>query len=117
MNYSIDYYDEKLQEWLDDLPVGIQASFTRLTELLILFGADLHLPFSRALGNGLFELRLKGKEGIARVFYCMLLDKKIIFLHGFIKKTQQIPNKELKIALRRMKEVKNEYKNQTKRCN
>ena len=93
MNYSIDYYDEKLQEWLDDLPVGIQASFTRLTELLILFGADLHLPFSRALGNGLFELRLKGKEGIARVFYCMLLDKKLFFCTALLKKRNKYQTK------------------------
>jgi phage-related protein len=63
------------------------------------------------MGNGLFELRPHGMEGIARLFYCTVISRKIIFLHGYVKKTQKTPKKELKIAIRRMKEVKNEYKN------
>lgn len=60
------------------------------------------------MGDGLFELRPKGSEGIARVFYCMLIGKRIMILHGFIKKTQKTPPKELAVAKRRMKEVKGE---------
>ena len=55
-------------------------------------------------------MRPKGKEGIARVFYCTLVGKRIVILHGFIKKTQETPKKELDIAISRMKEIKNEYK-------
>ena len=50
---------------------------------------------------------LKGKEGIARIMYCTLVDKKIYMLHAFIKKTNKTPLKELQIAKKRMKEVKN----------
>jgi len=53
----------------------------------------------------LFELRVKGKEGIARIFYCTRIGKRIVMLHVFIKKTQKIPKKELKVATQRMKEV------------
>ena len=60
------------------------------------------LPF----GGGLFELRLKGAEGIARVFFCTMVEKEIVMLHSFIKKTQKTPEKELKIAKARMKEWK-----------
>ena len=109
--WEIEYYSDKVQDWIDELPTGIQASFARLTELLIEFGIDLHLPHAKSMGSGLFELRPKGKEGIARLFYCAVVSRKIIFLHGFIKKTQKTPKKELKIAVRRMNEVKNEYKN------
>ena len=58
------------------------------------------------MSDGLFELRVKGKEGIARVFYCTLVGQRIIMLHGFIKKSQQTPPKELKLARQRLAEVK-----------
>jgi phage-related protein len=59
------------------------------------------------MGQGLFELRLKAAEGIARVFYCTVIDQQIIMLHQFVKKVDKTPVKELEIARRRMKEVKN----------
>jgi phage-related protein len=56
--------------------------------------------------NGLLELRLKGAEGIARVFYCTQVGRRIVMLHSFVKKTNRTPKRELEIALNRMKEVK-----------
>ncbi|ABS76640.1 type II toxin-antitoxin system RelE/ParE family toxin [Coxiella burnetii] len=50
---------------------------------------------------------LDGQEGIARFFYCTQVKKEIVILHAFIKKTQETPIKELEIAKKRMKEVKN----------
>ena len=60
-------------------------------------------------GGGLFELRLKAAEGIARVFYCKVADRRIVMLHQFVKKSDKTPRKELDIAHRRMKEVKHGY--------
>jgi phage-related protein len=71
-----------------------------------IYGANLGMPHTRAMNNGLFELRMKSKEGIGRVFYCTLVGKRIVMLHSFIKKSQKTPSKELKIAISRMKEVK-----------
>jgi phage-related protein len=65
------------------------------------------LPHSRAFGDGLFELRPRGRAGIGRAFYCFLLGKKVVVLHAFIKKSQQTPDSELKMARKRLKEVKN----------
>jgi phage-related protein len=73
---------------------------------MIEHGPNLGLPHTDSFGSGLFELRLKGAEGIARVFFCMMVEKKIVMLHSFIKKTQKTPDKELKIAKSRMKELK-----------
>jgi phage-related protein len=78
-----------------------------------LYGPDLGLPHTRAMGEGLFELRLKAAEGIARIFYCTMVGKKIVILHQFIKKTDKTPSKELEIARRRLKEVKNAYTQRT----
>ena len=70
-----------------------------------LFGPDLGMPHTRAMGGGLFELRIKAAEGIARVFYCTVVDRRIVILHQFVKKTDKTPPKELEIARRRMKDV------------
>lgn len=69
-------------------------------------GSDLGLPFTRAMGKGLFEIRAKGQAGIARGFFCMISNNRIVILHVFIKKTEQTPKKELDMAIKRMKEVK-----------
>ena len=105
MSWIIDYYSEEVRYEIDALPVGIRASYTRLTELLEEFGLELRMPHSRAIGDGLFELRPRGREGIARVFYCMKVGRKIIMLHSFIKKTSETPKRELEIARRRQREV------------
>jgi phage-related protein len=75
-----------------------------------LYGPDLGMPHTRAMGEGLLELRLKSAEGIARVFYCTIMGKSIVMLHQFIKKTDKTPPKELAIARRRLKEIKNAHK-------
>ncbi|MFD1558178.1 type II toxin-antitoxin system RelE/ParE family toxin [Paraburkholderia silviterrae] len=56
-------------------------------------------------GGGLFELRPRGHEGIGRVFYCTQMGQRIVILHSFIKKTQETPVAELRIARKRLKEV------------
>jgi phage-related protein len=108
MTWQIIYYSERVREAVFSLPSGIRADYLRLAEMMIAHGADLRMPHSRTMGDGLFELRPKGKEGIGRVFYCIQIGQKIVVLHSFIKKEQKTPPKELHIALRRMKEVKNE---------
>lgn len=69
-------------------------------------GPNLGAPHTDAFGEGLFELRLKGQEGIARVFFCALVGRRVMMLHSFIKKTQRTPQREMEVARKRMKEVK-----------
>ena len=105
MLWTIDYYSEDVRLEIEALPVGMRASYARLTELLEEFGLELRMPHSRAMGSGLFELRPRGREGIARVFYCTKVGRKIIILHSFIKKTNETRKRELDIARRRQREV------------
>ncbi|KAG8154396.1 type II toxin-antitoxin system RelE/ParE family toxin [Burkholderia catarinensis] len=107
MNWTVTYYSERVKRDVFDLPPGILASYLRLLELMESYGADLRMPHSRAMGGGLFELRPKGREGIGRVFYCMEVGEHIVVLHSFVKKTQETPDSELRIARNRMKEVHN----------
>ena len=71
-----------------------------------MYGPNLGMPHTRAMGDGLFELRIKAAEGIARVFYCTIVGQRIVFLHQFVKKSEKTPRKELEMAQRRMKEVR-----------
>lgn len=84
------------------------ADYVRLVELLSEHGPGLGMPHSRALGAGLFELRPRGRSGIGRAFYCFLIGKRIVVVHAFIKKTQQTPDRELKLARKRVKELLND---------
>lgn len=106
MEWEIIYYNEAVQQDLVNLPAGIQARYIHLTDRMLVYGPNLGMPHTKAIDNGLLELRLKSKEGIGRVFYCTLVGKKIVMLHTFIKKSQKTPAKELKVAIQRMKEVK-----------
>ena len=100
------FYSAVLQEQLLQLPAGFVARFLRYAERMELYGPDLGMPHTRAMGGGLFELRLKAADGIARVFYCTLVGRRIVMLHQFIKKSEKTPRKELEIARKHMKEVK-----------
>jgi phage-related protein len=106
MSYSIHYYSTSVQNVILSLPATLQARYIGLTDRMCAVGANLGEPHTKAMGDGLFELRLMGAEGIARVMYCTLSGRRIVMLHGFIKKTQKTPHAELEIAMRRMKEVK-----------
>lgn len=106
MKWQIIYYNENLEQEILNLPDGLLARYFHLTDLMIEFGSNLGLPHTKAIDKGLFELRIKSKEGIARVFFCTKIGKKIIMLHSYIKKSQKIPKQELKIAISRMQEVK-----------
>lgn len=64
------------------------------------------VPWSKPLGEGVFEFRCRAQQGIARAFYCTVQGDKRVILHSYIKKTQKAPPRDLEIARRRMKEVK-----------
>ena len=79
-----------------------KAKIVHTVKLLRLHGNKLGLPHSKALGSKLYELRIRGKEEL-RIIYCFSKQRTIYLLQGFKKQTQQIPQKELAIALKRMK--------------
>lgn len=96
--YSIVYFSQKVQEDILSLPISLQARYIVLTDRMIEYGPNLGLPYTDAFSDGLFELRLKGAEGIAKVFFCTMIGQEIVMLHSFVKKTQKTPDKELKLA-------------------
>jgi len=106
VDYSISYYSASVQTEILNLPDTLAARYVVLTRRMLALGPNLGEPHTKAFGDGLFELRLKGAEGIARVFYGTLVGRRIVILHSFIKKSRKTPRRELEMAERRLKEVK-----------
>jgi phage-related protein len=104
--WKVQYFSARVQSDIESWPVGIYADFLRLIHLMECHGADLRMPHSRAMGQGLFELRCRGPQGIGRAFYCTMVGREIVVLHSFIKKTQETPEREMTIARKRLKEVR-----------
>jgi phage-related protein len=113
MHWTITYVSETVQAGIFEMPAGLLARYLRYTERMEVYGPDLGMPHTRAMGEGLLELRLKASEGIARVFFCTVIDRRIVMLHHFVKKTEKTPPNELATARRRMKEAKDAFSQRT----
>lgn len=107
MAYEIEYFNPRILTSIEAWPTDILADYAKLVELLVEHGPNLRMPHSRSFGEGLFELRPRGREGIGRAFYCFLVGKRISVVHAFIKKTEETPERELKIARKRVKVLRN----------
>lgn len=102
------HYDARLEGWLNELPPDMKAKVLRIVDLLVAYGPqNVREPYVRHVEGHrkLFELRARGKDGIARVFYFTATGQQMILLHGFIKKTPATPKREIDVALQRMSEV------------
>lgn len=108
MEWEIAYYSETVQETINDWPAGIRAVYVRITERIEIYGPNLGMPFTRAMQDGLFEIRARGREGIGRAFFCAISGRKIVILHAYIKKSQKTPARDIAIARKRLKEIRHE---------
>jgi phage-related protein len=105
MKYEIRYHSDAVQLDVLALPTTLLGQYLKYTDRMESFGPNLGMPHTKAMGDGLFELRLKGVEGYGRVFYCTQVGRRIVMLHSFVKKTDKTPAGELKIARNRLKEI------------
>lgn len=109
MPFVIDFYNERVKSHVASLPKTLLARFIALSDRMEQYGPDLGEPHTLSVGGGLFEMRLKGAEGIARVFYCSIVERRVVMLHCFVKKSQATPLNELSVARKRLLEVKREH--------
>jgi phage-related protein len=106
MNWQVTFYNEKVEKKTLSFPKGILANFLHIVEMIEEYGPTLGKPYTASIGSRLFEIRAKGKEGIGRSLFCTIKGQEIIIPHSFIKKSQKTPKKEIALAKKRMKEVK-----------
>ena len=100
---KIKIYNESLEKFIYSLEKATVAKTLRTINFLEKFGRDLKTPHAKKISGGLFELRIRGKQEI-RIFYTFF-NSDIVLLHGFIKKSQTIPAKEIKVAKQRQQSL------------
>lgn len=106
MAWKVETLNEIVDEELLSLPADMQARFFRIAELIESIGLQsVGMPHVRPLRDKLWEIRMKGRDGIARALYVAVAGKRVIVVRAFIKKTQATPNSEIKLALKRAQEV------------
>jgi len=88
------------------LPADMQAAFLRLAERIEAVGLErIGAPHIKHLHGKLWEMRLSGRDGIARALYVTLTGRRVIVVHAFVKKTRKTPRSALGIAAQRTKEL------------
>lgn len=106
MNWTVEFLDETVQAELDACPVDIHARFERIVRLIQSYGLEkIHEPYVKHLEGRLWEMRMKGKDKIARALYVTVIDRRVVIVRVFIKKTKKTPRREIDLALNRAKEV------------
>ncbi|MCK6450223.1 MAG: type II toxin-antitoxin system RelE/ParE family toxin [Alphaproteobacteria bacterium] len=106
MNWRVEILNETVAAEVAALPADMQARFIRLAERIAQVGLEsLGEPHVKHLEGKLWELRLSGRDGIARALYVTAIGRRVIVVRAFVKKTQKTPRAEIELALRRAKEI------------
>jgi phage-related protein len=104
--WVVETLDARVDTELSALPIDMRIKFVRVSQLIEQFGpAQVGLPHVRSLGNKLWEIRVSGRDGIARGIYVVASERKVIVVHAFIKKTQETPAAALNTARKRAQEA------------
>ena len=106
MGWAVETLNQAVDSELADLPEDLQARFVRISELIEVVGLpNVRDPHVKHVRDSIWEIRLKGKAGIARALYVTATGKRIVVVRVFLKKTQKTPNNEIEIAIARAKEL------------
>lgn len=106
MKWNVEFLNDEVEAEFGELPKDLQARFLRIAELIEGYGLEnVGMPHIRHLREKLWEIRAKGKSGIARGIYVTMAGRRVVILRVFIKKTDKTPKRELDLAEKRMKEL------------
>ncbi len=109
MGWTVETLNETVDIELEAIPVDMQARLVWISTLIESLGLEnVREPYVRHLVEKLWEIRITGRDGIARALYVTATHRRVIILRVFIKKTQKTPRKEIALALERAKEVKHD---------
>jgi len=111
MSWEIEYYvtnsgNCRVKEFIDSLSPEGKARYVFITQLMKDYGINVREPYVKQITGHrkLFEIRLKDRSGISRILYFAHTGRKLVLLHGFTKKTDKTPKKEIETAEQRMKD-------------
>jgi phage-related protein len=108
MTWIVEVLDARVRDEIEALPADMRARFRRIVELIQGHGLErMREPHVKHLEGPLWEMRMKGKDGISRAIYLTAKGRRVVVVRAFVKKTQETPRREIDIALQRVKEVRN----------
>lgn len=106
MGWTVETLNEAVDAELEALPSDMRARFYYVAELIEEFGLErVREPHVKHLRGPLWEMRMKGRDGISRALYVTAVGQRVVVVRVFIKKTQETPNREIELALKRAKEI------------
>ena len=107
MSWTIDFVNLLAETEVETLPADMRSRFAQIGLLIKGRGlTGMREPYVKHLMGKLWEMRLKGRDGIARSIYVAASGQRVVVLRTFVKKTQETPRREIEIAFARMKELK-----------
>jgi phage-related protein len=107
MPWTVETLNETVDAELAELPADMRARLVRISELIESVGLpNVKEPHVRHVRGPLWEIRLKGRAGIARALYVTAKDQRVVIVRAFAKKTEKTPTGEIDLALQRAKELK-----------
>ena len=105
-SWTVEVLNAAVEQELDALPADMRARFAHISELIVEFGLNrVGMPHVRHLTGPLWEMRLRGRDGISRALYVAAQGRRVVVVRAFVKKTQATPRREIDLALRRAREV------------
>jgi len=104
-NFEVLFYQKEdgkipVEEFILSLNLKVQAKVFRYLELLEKEGNNLREPFSKPIGEGIFEIRPHANGVYIRILYFFVSGGKVIVTNGFVKKTNKTPNEQIELAKR-----------------
>lgn len=104
--WSVEYLPAAAEERAA-LPADLRARLARMTDIIAEHGlGELPRDWTRSPGDKLWELRVTGRDGIARAIYVTARERRVVIVRIFVKKTQKTPQRELELARQRAKEIR-----------
>lgn len=96
--YETEDGSKPAREFMLSQEIKMKAKLFRLVDMLEQYGNELREPYSKSLGDGIFEIRAKVGTDVTRVLYFFYYEGRIILTNGFVKKSQETPQNEIKKA-------------------
>lgn len=107
MTWAVETLDANVAAEIEGLPADMRAYLQRIVGLIEAYGLEqVHEPYLKHLEGRLWEMRLRGRSGIARAIYVTAIGKRVVIVRVFVKKTQKTLRRELELARARAKEVR-----------
>jgi phage-related protein len=107
MGWTVSYLDAVVEHEIAALPDDIQARLRRIADMIEQLGlAAMREPYVKHLQGKLWEMRMIGRDGIARAIYVTASGQRVVIVRAFRKKTQKTPRSEIELALKRAEQVK-----------